>query len=496
MEKNIAVEEQSVVLVTQRLGVHETYQELRQQLSLEWNDFFNNFSSVVFIPVLYGSNIEYFFETCNVAGVLFTGGNDVAITKQSPPEIKNAGSSMALGDGWVKESKNVPLALSQLRDNFEDQLFCAAIEHGVAVLGVCRGCQFLAARFGATLRPCVGHVTTQHTVKFSKNAEPYNEFKKWSKCNPLMKVNSYHSFGIENSNKMDHLEPLLFSDDGNIEALQGTVKRSRVFGIMWHPERSDGMLKNADVQFVKSVFGISGRPCKTTTKAIVLCAGQGSRLRPLTNKVPKCMVKYKNHCIIDYILASLRKVGVEDICLVKGYLASVLARKDTSSIVNKEYSSTNMVATLFCAEEAFQSGDDVIVSYSDIIYSPEIAQTLVSSTADIAVVIDRQWRALWEARMENPLSDAETLKIDDAGFIAEIGKKTQSYDEIHGQYIGLMKFSGTGVRLLRQHYHSLDKDALYDGKSFDNMYMTTLLQSLIDSGAKVTEISPGRTFAP
>jgi anthranilate/para-aminobenzoate synthase component II/molybdopterin-guanine dinucleotide biosynthesis protein A len=308
-----------------------------------------------------------------------------------------------------------------MRDNFEEQLFSAAVEHGAAILGVCRGCQFLAARFGATLRPCVGHVATHHTVKFSKNAAPYNEFKEWSECYPSMKVNSYHSFGIENSNEMNHLEPLLFSDDGNIEGLQGTVEHSRVFGIMCHPERSEGMLKNADVQFVKSVFGLSGRPRKTTTKAIVLCAGQGSRLKPLTNKVPKCMVKYKNHCIIDFILASLRKVGVEDICLAKGYLASALARKDTSSIVNKAYVSTNMVATLFCAEEAFQSGDDVIVSYSDIIFSPEISQTLISNTADIAVVIDRQWRALWEARVQNPLSDAETLKIDDAGFITEIG---------------------------------------------------------------------------
>ncbi len=199
------------------------------------------------------------------------------------------------------------------------------------------------------------------------------------------------------------------------------------------------------------------------------------------------MVKYKNHCIIDFILASLRKVGVEDICLAKGYLASALARKDTSSIVNKAYVSTNMVATLFCAEEAFQSGDDVIVS-SDIIFSPEISQTLISNTADIAVVIDRQWRALWEARVQNPLSDAETLKIDDAGFITEIGKEPQSYDEIHGQYIGLMKFSGTGVKIIRQHYHSLDKEALYDGKSFDNMPMTTLLQSLIDSEINVTPV--------
>ena len=223
-------------------------------------------------------------------------------------------------------------------------------------------------------------------------------------------------------------------------------------------------------------------------RAVVLCAGQGSRLRPLTNTVPKCMVKYKGNCIIDYILASLRASGVEDICLVKGYLASVLERKDTTSIVNKDYDKTNMVATLFCAEEQLDSVDDLVLSYSDIIYNPKIVQALLASNADVSVVIDRQWRSLWEARMENPLTDAETLKISEDGFITEIGKKPKSYDEIEGQYIGLMKFSAAGVKILREHYHALDKNAIYDGKSYPNMYMTTLLQSLINSGVKVSPV--------
>ena len=90
--------------------------------------------------------------------------------------------------------------------------------------------------------------------------------------------------------------------------------------------------------------------------------------------------------------------------------------------------------------------------------------------------------------MENPLTDAETLKISEDGFITEIGKKPKSYDEIEGQYIGLMKFSAAGVKILREHYHALDKNAIYDGKSYPNMYMTTLLQSLINSGVKVSPV--------
>ena len=73
-----------------------------------------------------------------------------------------------------------------------------------------------------------------------------------------------------------------------------------------------------------------------STRAVVLCAGQGTRLRPLTNTVPKCMVKFQGHCIIDYILGSLRTCGVTDVCLVKGYLADVLMRDDVRYAVNTD----------------------------------------------------------------------------------------------------------------------------------------------------------------
>ncbi|MCP4605095.1 MAG: phosphocholine cytidylyltransferase family protein [Proteobacteria bacterium] len=221
-------------------------------------------------------------------------------------------------------------------------------------------------------------------------------------------------------------------------------------------------------------------------KAVLLAAGQGTRLLPLTNDRPKCMVEYRGRPIIDHILDTLSVCSVEDIVLIKGYLADVLDRPCTKSIINTRFASTNMVHTLFCAEEELT--DSCIISYTDIIYGPSILKALLDCPDDISLTVDKDWKKLWEARMEDPLRDAETLRLTDDGYIIELGKKPKSYDDIEGQYMGLIKLTAKGCEQVRCHYHSLDRDAEYDGKDFDNMYMTSFIQSMIDSGIPVKAV--------
>ena len=83
--------------------------------------------------------------------------------------------------------------------------------------------------------------------------------------------------------------------------------------------------------------------------------------------------------------------------------------------------------------------------------------------------------------MENPLDDAETMKLHQDLSITELGKRADSYDDIEGQYIGLIKISRRAISSVKNYYHSLDNNALYDGQSFDNMYMTSFLQLIINN---------------
>lgn len=218
-------------------------------------------------------------------------------------------------------------------------------------------------------------------------------------------------------------------------------------------------------------------------RAVILAAGQGTRLRPYTNHQPKCMVSCQGKPIIDHILTTMRNCGVDDISIVGGYKKDVLERHLQSWKVrlhaNEHFDCTNMVYSLFCAEEEMSS-DDIIISYADIIYSDKVLQKLMDSPAGFSVVVDRDWEKLWRIRMAEPLSDAETLRLGEDGNIIELGQKPQSYDEIEGQYVGLIKISQKALPEICDFYNHLDRVDTYDGKNFDNMYMTNFIQLVIE----------------
>jgi choline kinase len=221
-------------------------------------------------------------------------------------------------------------------------------------------------------------------------------------------------------------------------------------------------------------------------KVILLVAGEGKRLRPYTLDRPKCMVEIDGISLIDRQLSVLKAEGLDNIVMVGGHKSEMLKREGVKLKLNPRYYETNMVWTLFSVEEELDG--DVIVSYGDIVYSREILQALLESTADIAVIIDKEWEGYWRARNEDPLDDAETLKLRADGTIREIGQSPQALDEIEGQYIGLMKFSAQGVSQMKETFYAAVESGELLGKPIENSYMTDLLQALINSEKLVTSI--------
>ncbi len=223
-------------------------------------------------------------------------------------------------------------------------------------------------------------------------------------------------------------------------------------------------------------------------RAIILAAGEGNRLRPHTVDRPKCMVKLLGYPLVMRQLETLRETGVEEITLVTGYRAEKLNELGVATRHNPEYASTNMVYTLMCARDLLDGGDDVLIAYSDIVYERRVLDAILSARSPISTTVDSNWQKLWRSRNEDPLIDAETLLVDDDGNIIELGKKPASLQQIEGQYMGLIKVRADHVNAFVEHYDSLDRDAVYDGKDFRNLYMTSFLQSLIDSGHPIQAV--------
>ena len=226
---------------------------------------------------------------------------------------------------------------------------------------------------------------------------------------------------------------------------------------------------------------------KNKIKAILLVAGEGTRLRPYTLDCPKCMVKVDGVSLLDRQLSVLKSQDVNDIILVGGYKSEMLQGKGSKLKINPRYYETNMVWTLFCAEDEMEG--DVIISYGDIVYSKEILQAIMKSNADIAVTVDKDWETYWRARNEDPLDDAETLKLDPEGQIIEIGQKPRSLSEIEGQYMGLIKLSAKGVTQLKNIFKKIvENNELLFNKSIENAYMTDLLQTAINENIPVQSV--------
>jgi len=223
-----------------------------------------------------------------------------------------------------------------------------------------------------------------------------------------------------------------------------------------------------------------------STRSIILAAGFGSRLMPYTQDRPKCMVSLLGKTILDRQIDVMTACGIDHIGIVTGHCAEAVRHQKLESIfTNARYTETNMVESLICARDWLESGDDIIISYGDIAYEERVLRGLLSSPHDINVVVDREWKEAWSLRMDDPLTDAETMKISPSGTIAELGKKPRSYADIEGQYIGLQYWKAGAIADILDRYDRLDRSASYDGKPFEKMYMTSFIQILIDSGLGV-----------
>lgn len=219
-----------------------------------------------------------------------------------------------------------------------------------------------------------------------------------------------------------------------------------------------------------------------TPRAIHLAAGQGTRLRPLTNDRPKPLVELGGQSLLERNIDTLTAAGVDDQLVVTGYMSERIEELGYDTVHNEIYDETEMVYSLFCAEDRFPADRDLLISYGDIIYDQSVVDAILDCTTPLCVVVDHNWKMLWDQRFEDPLSDAETLELDADGQILEIGSEPESSDDIEAQYIGLLKIRGDYIDKFARVYRELSNDGLNSGQ------MTHFIQHLIDTGWTVQSV--------
>jgi choline kinase len=224
-------------------------------------------------------------------------------------------------------------------------------------------------------------------------------------------------------------------------------------------------------------------------KAIIIAAGSGTRLWPLTDDRPKCMLAINGKPIIEHQLASLRQCGITDITIVKGYKAEQIDCPGTHTIINTDYANNNVLESLFHAEAELTG--DVVVSYADIVYRSDVLATLLRSAADISIVVDTDWKGVYVGRTQHPFDQAEKVIVSD-GLVRRIGKHLHER-ESDGEFIGLARFSANGCALLRSVHGEVKRRGLeapfQHATTFRKAYLTDIFQELVDRGQAVVPVA-------
>ena len=223
------------------------------------------------------------------------------------------------------------------------------------------------------------------------------------------------------------------------------------------------------------------------TKCLIVAAGLGSRLKDHTEHTPKCMLDFGGKTLLQRQLHSYKFNGIEDISLVRGYKKNKINYKGIKFFDNKDYKNNNILNSIFYAEDVING--NIIISYSDILFEPFVVKRAMESDHDISVIVDVDWRDYYIDRKEHPLSEAENVIFNSNNEVVKIGKIASDKEEVHGEFIGMVKLNHRGCEILKQNFHRVKKlfwnKPFQRAKIFQKAYLTDMIQELVDIGVKV-----------
>jgi choline kinase len=207
-------------------------------------------------------------------------------------------------------------------------------------------------------------------------------------------------------------------------------------------------------------------------KAVILAAGIASRLRPLTDNTPKCLLKVGNKTILEHTLENLIANNISDIIIVTGYLENQVKsfvkekfpQLNVTFIYNELYASTNNIYSLWLSKDALL-GDEMLLMDSDIIFDKNIIKELFISGHINCLALKRHDVGVEEIK----------VKADNKGRILEISKEVKPSEAI-GESIGIELFKKNSLKEL---FKIIDRKIIVENKV--NIFYEAAFEELINN---------------
>jgi L-glutamine-phosphate cytidylyltransferase len=176
-------------------------------------------------------------------------------------------------------------------------------------------------------------------------------------------------------------------------------------------------------------------------KAIILSAGQGGRLLPLTETRPKCLLSLGDVSILEHQISRLNECAISDISVVTGFAAGSVEEAlcelpahiiTPRTVFNPFFNVADNLASCWMARDLMQT--DFLLLNGDTVFESAVCEKLMRApAAPITLAIDQKTSY-----------DSDDMKVRlDGSKLLEVGK-TLSPENVHGESIGMMRFQGNG----------------------------------------------------
>ena len=178
-------------------------------------------------------------------------------------------------------------------------------------------------------------------------------------------------------------------------------------------------------------------------KAVILAAGLGTRLRPITDEVPKCLVPVNGISIIDKQISNLLKGGVDEIIVVGGYKSNILLEylskySFVKFVDNVRYAETNNMYSLYLAYQYIADSEFILMN-RDVYFDANIVEGLLKP----------EWngKSLIACDRSGYMEESMKIMVDGQGAISHISKKI-SESEYYAVSIDVYKLNRQASRAL------------------------------------------------
>ena len=182
-------------------------------------------------------------------------------------------------------------------------------------------------------------------------------------------------------------------------------------------------------------------------RAIILAAGKGSRLEPVSGESVKCLVELGGMTLIERQFSYLRACGITQIAVVVGFQAERIRRICGPKVDYVEisiFAETNSLYSLWLARHLF--GDGFVVMNSDVFFHPQLLGDLLTAKYEDAILIS--WRN------QTKYGDEEMKVKVRGGHLLDISKAMDP-DEADGENVGIIKFGASGAGVLAKELEKL-----------------------------------------